>query len=89
MKVGSQEFRDKVAATVSIIRIASQGGEGGVFIVHILQRGNEDVAETDDLVFLSILPGRKPERDHHPHFHGANASTISIHGMFVWIKRGY
>lgn len=59
MKVGSQEFRDKVAATVSIVRI---GLLGGGMSVHILQRGNEDVAQTDDLDSSSVLPGHKQER---------------------------
>lgn len=30
--------------------------------VHILQRGNEDVAQTDDLDSSSVLPGQKQER---------------------------
>lgn len=85
MKIGTQKFGDEVAATNQYTGLQSlwqhgtyisSSGEMKISLRQMIWKGQ----------YCAISRQKVPV---HPHFHVANASTVSIHGMFAWIERGY
>lgn len=65
MEVGSQEFRDEIAA--AIVRIKKKQGSlvrtrSRQNFLHILERRNENITETDYLLIVSIAVRRMAGR---------------------------
>lgn len=84
MEIGAQQFSHEVAASVSI-----SSRPPDQWYVHILEGGNENIAQADDLQRKSVSRRLGSASEGDPRSRVGDASAASVLGRFAWTGPGY